>query len=169
MQLKEFSMKYFILFSTVFTLLFAISCGEKKCKYKPTAIFEQGLPHIQQYNFEVQGQESMESVLMDTGVLLEIYQNICEESLQEYKFTVKGDFATFQDSLWLREASRQLVFLSSLSPRQSALKEWGDMIELRRSDMKIGENREVQPGIFVKVDRIVSPESGVLLLTFNQK
>lgn len=169
MRLKEFSMKHFCIILSVFTLVILTACGEKKCKYKPTAIFEKNLPHIQQYNFEVQGPESMESLLLDTGVLLEIYQNICDESLQEYKFTVKGDFVTFQDSMWLREASRQLVFLSSFSPKQSALKSWGDLIEQRRAEMKLGENREMEPGIFVKVDRIISPESGVLLLTFTQK
>jgi hypothetical protein len=162
-------MKYIISLSGLLLALFPISCGEKSCKYKPTAIFEQGLPHIQQYNFEVQGQESMESLLLDTGTMLEIYQNICDESMQEYKFTVNGDFSQYPDSLWLREASRQLVFLSSFSPKQSALKAWGDMIEQRRSEMRLGENREVQPGIFVKVDRIVSPDKGMMLLTFTQK
>jgi hypothetical protein len=111
----------------------------------------------------------MESILLDTKTLLEIYQNVCEETLQEYKFTVKGNFGTYPDSLWLREASRQLVFLSSLSEKQRNLKAWGDIIEQRRNDMRLGENREVQPGIFVKVDRIVSPDQGVLILTFSQK
>ncbi len=147
----------------------ANGCQDKKCKYKPTAIFEQGLPHIQQYNFEVQGQESMESLLLDTGTLLEVYQNICEESLQEYKFTVNGNFSNFPDSLWLREASRQMVFLSSFSPKQKALKDWGDMIEQRRPEMRLGENREIQPGIFVKVDKIAGGDKGVLTLTFSQK
>jgi hypothetical protein len=160
-------MKYFILFVAFFSL-FGTSCAEKKCKYRPNAIFEKGLPHIEQYNFEVEGQQSQESLLLDTGTLLEIYQNICDESFQEYKFTVKGDFTKMPDSLWLREASRQLVFLSSFSPKQNGLKAWGDIIELRRTDMKLGEEREVQEGIFVKVDKVVGPEQGVLLLSFKQ-
>jgi hypothetical protein len=159
--------RVFLIITTMVGLLAA--CGEKKCPYKPEAIFAKDLPHIQQYNFEKEGHESMESMLLDTDVLLEIYQNVCEQTMQEYKFTVKGDFATYPDSLWLREASRQLVFLSSLSEKQRGLKDWGDIIEMRRSDMKLGELREVQPGIFVKVDRIVSPDQGVLLLTFSQQ
>jgi hypothetical protein len=166
---KEKKMHKFILWGLSVVLLSTTACREKKCKYKPTAIFEQGLPHVQQYNFEVQGQESMESLLLDTGTLLEIYQNICDESVQEYKFTVNGNFANFPDSLWLREASRQMVFLSSFSPRQTALKDWGDMIEQRRTEMRLGENREVQPGIFVKVDKVASAEKGILVLTLGQK
>lgn len=146
-----------------------VHCTEKKCSYKPAPIFEQGLPHIEQYNYEVQGQESMESMLLDTKTMLEIYQNVCESSFQEYKFTVKGDFKTFPDSLWIREASRQLVFLSTLSPKQRSLKDWADIIELRRSDMRLGEKREVQPGIYVTVDKVLSPDQGQLLVTFSQE
>lgn len=150
-------------------MAFLVACGgEKKCPYKPTPIFEKDLPHVAQYNFEVQGQESLESLLLDTEVLLEIYQKVCETSLQEYKFTVQGDFSQMPDSMWMKEAARQLVFLSTLSPKQRALKDWGDMIELRRPDMKLGENREVQPGFFVKIDRIVSPEKSALLIVFSQ-
>ena len=145
------------------------ACGEKKCPYKPEAIFAKDLPHIAQYNFEIEGSQSMESMLLDTDILLEIYQNVCEETTQEYKFTVKGDFTNYPDSLWLREASRQLVFLSSFSDKQRGLKAWGDILELRRSDMRLGESREVQPGIYVKVDKVISPDQGVLLLTFSQK
>lgn len=156
-----------IAFCAVLSLFAA--CGEKKCTYKPEAVFAKDLPHVVDYNFERDGNQSMESMLFDTQVMLELYQNICEDTYQEYKFTVKGDFANFPDSLWLKEASRQLVFLSTLSEKQRPLKDWGDIIELRRSDMKLGENREVEQGIYVKVDKVVGPDQGVLLVTFSNK
>lgn len=142
---------------------------EKKCKYKPSAIFEKNLPHIVQYNYEVQGSQSLESMLLDTGVLLEIGQEVCDVTKQEYRFTVKGDFAQFPDSLWMREATRQLVFLSSFSEKQAALKSWADIIEMRRADMKLGEDREVQPGVYVRVDKVLSPEQSTLLVVFSQQ
>lgn len=107
--------------------------------------------------------------MLDTGVLLEINQDICNESRQEYRFNVKGNFSQFPDSLWLKEATRQLVFLSTFSPKQSAFKAWADVIELRRSDMRLGEDREVEPGVFVRVDRVLSPEESTLVLVFSQK
>lgn len=153
-----------------FTLIILFACETKKtCKYKPAPIFEAGLPHVVQYNFEVQGQQSLESLLLDTNVLLEINQDVCTETRQEYRFRVQGDFSKFPDSLWLKEATRQLVFLSSFSPKQAPLKAWADIIELRRSDMKLGEDREVEPGVFVRVDKVVSPEQSTLLLVFSQK
>lgn len=153
-----------------FTLIIHFACETKKtCKYKPAPIFEAGLPHVLQYNFEVEGEQSLESLLLDTNVLLEVSQDVCTETRQEYRFRVQGDFSKFPDSLWLKEATRQLVFLSSFSPKQAPLKAWADIIELRRSDMKLGEDREVEPGVFVRVDKVVSPEQSTLLLVFSQK
>jgi len=149
---------------------FFIACqNNKPCKYKPAPIFEAGLPHITQYNFEKEGPQSLESLLLDNGVLLEIEQTICESSKQEYRFVVKGDFSTFPDSLWLKEASRQLVFLSSFSPKQAPLKAWADVLEERRSDMRLGEDREVQPGVSVRIDKVVGPDQSTLILVFSQQ
>lgn len=156
-----------LLVSVFFT---AFGCKtETTCKYKPTPIFEAGLPHVTQYDFQKQGSKSLESLLLDTGVLLEIDQDICNESRQEYRFNVKGNYTSFPDSLWLREASRQLVFLSTFSPKQAALKTWADVIEQRRGEMRLGEDREMEPGIFVRVDRVVGPDESTLVLVFLQK
>ena len=139
------------------------------CKYKPAPVFESGLPHVTDYHFEKKGTQSLESLMLDTGVLLEVNQDICNESRQEYRFNVKGNYTQFPDSLWLKEASRQLVFLSTFSAKQSALKAWADVIEQRRSEMRLGEDREMEPGIFIRVDRVVSPEESTLVLVFSQK
>lgn len=161
--------KNLIVLVILFVVLF-LSCETKKtCKYKPAPVFEAGLPHVLQYNFEIQGQQSLESLLLDTNVLLEISQDVCTETRQEYRFKVQGDFSQYPDSLWLKEASRQLVFLSSFSPKQAPLKAWADVIEARRGDMRLGEDREIDPGVFVRVDRVVSPEQSTLLLVFSQK
>lgn len=152
------------------TVALFFSCETKKtCKYKPAPIFEAGLPHVLQYNFETQGSQSLESLLLDTGVHLEIGQDVCTETRQEYRFMVQGDYSQHPDSLWMKEATRQLVFLSSFSPKQAPLKAWADIIETRRADMKLGEDREVEPGVFVRVDRVASPERSTLLLVFSQK
>jgi hypothetical protein len=159
-----------ILLGIALFALIATACNNSPaCPYKPTPIFEAGLPHIKIYNFEKQGSQSLESLYLDTDVHLEIYQNVCPSTTQEFKFMVKGDFRTFPDSNWMKEAVRQMVFLSSLSPKQNALKEWADIVELRRGDMRLGEEREVQPGIFVKIDKVVAPDRGDLLVTLMDK
>jgi hypothetical protein len=151
-------------------LLISSACqNEKTCKYKPTPVFEKGLPHVTEYNFEVQGSQSLESLLLDRGILLEISQEVCDQTRQEYRFNVAGDYAAQPDSFWLKEATRQLVFLSSFSEKQAPLKAWADIIEQRRTEMHLGEDREVQPGIFLRVDRVVNPQQATLVLIFSQK
>lgn len=149
-------------------LLLAACQGEQKCRYNPEPIFSAGLPHVVQYNFEKQGQLSHESLLLDTQVLLEIDQDMCVKTRQEYQFTVQGNYTQYPDSMWMKEAARQLVYLSSFSPKHSALKAWADVLEENRPGMRLGEDKEVQPGVFVKIDRIVSPEKSTLLLVFSQ-
>lgn len=163
-------MKNLPLWSVLSGFILLPACqNQASCKFKPEPIFSKDLPHIVQYNFEKEGSQSLESMQLDRGIVLEIGQEVCGETKQEYRFTVKGDYATQSDSFWLKEASRQFVYLSSFSPKQAALKAWGDVIELRRSDMRIGEAREVQPGVFIRVDRVVNPEEATLSVVFSQK
>ena len=149
--------------------LLANCSSEKKCKYQPSPVFERGLPHIVQYNFEKQGSQSLESLLLDTNVLLELSQEVCDQSKQEYRFIVQGDYSQFADSLWMKEAVRQLVFLSSFSPKQAPLKAWADVIESSRANMRLGQDFEVETGVYVRVDRVASPEQSTLLLLFSQQ
>ncbi len=150
-------------------LLFSACQNQPTCKYKPEPIFAKDLPHVVQYNFEKEGSQSLESLMLDRGVLLEVSQEVCGETKQEYRFTVKGDYNAQPDSFWMKEASRQFVFLSSFSLKQGPLKDWGDIIELRRQEMRLGQDREVQPGVFVRIDRVLSPEEATLSVVFSQK
>ncbi|MDO8971274.1 MAG: hypothetical protein Q7U74_11340, partial [Saprospiraceae bacterium] len=117
------------------SILFGSACqNQPSCKFRPEPIFSKDLPHVVQYNFEKEGSQSLESMLLDRGILLEVGQEVCGETKQEYRFTVQGDYAAQPDSFWMKEASRQFVFLSTFSPKQAPLKDWGDIIELRRNE-----------------------------------
>ncbi len=152
-------------------LLTLAACGTKKiCKYKPSAIFQEGLPHMQDYSYETQGQESREAFMTDRGVFVEIFQEVCETTRQEYRFTAPGEqFLQLPDSVWMKEASRELVFLSSFSPQQAPLKAWADLIEATRPQMRMGEEIEVNPGFFVRVNKVASPDKGTLVVELFQK
>jgi hypothetical protein len=69
----------------------------------------------------------------------------------------------------MKEATRELVYLSGLSPKQRALRDWADIIEANRSAMRLGEAKTVQPGISVSVDKVLSPEQGTLIVVFSQE
>jgi hypothetical protein len=150
-------------------LLLAGCAGEQKCPFRPSPIFSAGLPRVVQYQFEEQGRYSLESVLFDNGVLLEVEQDICTNSVQDYRFKVMGDYSAYPDSLWLREAVLQFNFLSRLSETHTPLRMWAARIDEVRSDMKLGREAEIAENIFVKVDRIVGPEASTLLVQFAQR
>ena len=159
-----------ILSTLAATALFAAcQSGPQPCKFKPSPVFEANQPGVRAYNFEVQGTQSLESVLLETGTLLEINQEVCQQTRQEYRFTVRGDFSAIADSSWMKEATRELVYLSSLSPKQQPLRAWADIIENNRSTMRLGEAKTVQPGISVSVDKVLSPEQGTLVVVFFQE
>ena len=158
-------------FATLIAIALFAACqsGPQPCKFKPSPVFEANQPGVQAYNFEVQGTQSLESVLLETGTLLEIHQEVCQQTRQEYRFKVRGDFSAIADSSWMKEATRELVYLSGLSPKQRPLRAWADIIENSRAEMRLGEAKTVQPGISVSVDKVLSPEQGTLVVVFKQE
>lgn len=148
----------------------AVGCARaQKCKYRPSPIFAAGLPRVVQYQFEEEGRYSLESVLFDTGVLLEVEQDICTNSVQDYRFKVMGDYSAYPDSLWFREAVLQFNFLSRLSASHEPLRMWAARIDEVRSDLKLGQEAEVAENIFITVDKVVGPEESTLLVRFAQR
>jgi hypothetical protein len=77
-------MKNALTFLCLTSLFIACQSGPQPCKFKPTPIFEANQPGVRAYNFEVQGPQSLESVLLETGTLLEIHQEVCQQTRQEY-------------------------------------------------------------------------------------
>jgi hypothetical protein len=109
---------------------------------------------------------------LSTGIILEVFQDVCNTTRQEYRFTVpaSGDqYAQRPDSMWMKEASRQLFFLSTLSPKQAPLRNWADALETARPDMKLAEPFVIDAGISITVDRVLSAEHSTLLVIFSQE
>ncbi len=150
-------------------VLLPAACKDaQKCPYRPSAILEAGLPHLTRYHFENNGKFSSEKATLDYGVELEIEQEICQNTRQEYRFTVRGDYARFPDSLWVREAASQLQRLSLLSPKQSPLSAWAQAIDNRRPEFRLGEPLTIEQGISIRIDRVLSPEKTTLQVVFLQ-
>ncbi len=154
------------------SILIFSACREepKNCRFgKPKPIFSNDLPRVKAHEFEGKTTTSEERVAFDTGLELEIVQSGCETIRQEFRFFTAGDYRTFADSVWMKEAVRQLVFLSSLSPKQAQLRPWADAIEESRHSMKLGEEKALQPGILAKIDRVVGADRATLVLVLSQE
>ena len=161
---------YFMRHRTVSLLLLFAACqGKQTCPYKPAPVFSKDLPHVVQYNYEKKGQQSLESLLFDTNMLLEIEQNICTETRQAYRFSVQGNYSAFPDSMWFKEAVLQLNFLSKLSPEHAPLRSWAAILDQNRPEMRLGEPKDVETNTFVSVDRVIGAQESTLLLVFEQR
>lgn len=162
-------MKLPILQGAIGILLVAMitSCGDNAptCKYGDAApIFSQELPGVVKHTFEKEKTGSLESVQFDKGMKLEVRQSGCTALKQEFRFIVPGNYAQYPDSSWIKESVKQLLFLSKLSFAQDGLKMWAGAIELQKSNIKLGQPTEIEQGIFVKIDKILSPEQSILLV-----
>lgn len=62
-----------------------------------------------------------------------------------------------------------MVFLSSFSEKQAPLKQWADLIETSRPDIRMGQETELNPGIFVKVNKVAAADKGMLIVELFQK
>jgi hypothetical protein len=151
----------------------SISCDlntQPKCALgAPQAIFSKDLAGVTDHHFEVKGQESLEELMLERGVYLKVYQTGCEELRQEFQFLVQGDYASYPDSLWLREAVRQFYHLGNLSEKTAGLKMWASAIEAVRTDMRMAEPKQLDQNIYVQVDKVVSAEESTLRVILLQK
>jgi hypothetical protein len=135
----------------------------------PQAIFAPSLPGVSGHSYEVKGQESLEELMLERGVYLKVYQTGCDALRQEFQFQVQGDYATFPDSLWLKEAVRQFYSIGNLSEKQAGLKLWAAAIEGVRPQMRLAEPMRLEDNIFVQVDRILGAQESTLRVILLQE
>lgn len=156
-----------------FLVLTITACGDStpaKCPLgDPKAMFSPEMAGVQQHHFAVKGQESLEELLLERGVLLSIRQTGCDALRQEFQFQVPGNYTNYPDSLWLKEAVRQFYSLGNLSEKTAGLKMWASAIESARPTMRIAEPKQLDQNIFVQVDKIVGAEESTLRVVLLQE
>jgi hypothetical protein len=161
---------YRILFLSLLCLCACENIGTKKCPLgAPSAIFDPQVKGIEKHHFEVKGQESLEELVLERGVYLQIMQSGCDQLRQEFQFQVPGNYANFPDSLWVKEAVRQFYYLGNLSEKSAGLKMWASAIESVRTDMRIAEPKQLDQNIYVQIDKIAGAEESTLRVVLLQK
>ena len=159
----------FCLFSFLILTACASGSNENACPYgKPAPIFSDTLEAVRAHIFETNEQEASEQVLFVTGQELEILQSGCETLRQEFQFSMEGDYTSETPAFWLQQATLYFQFLGKLSNQHYALYAWGQAIAEVAPEMKLGEAYEVQPHFEVTVDKIVSKEQAMLIVTLSQ-
>ena len=151
----------------VATFINCQSGGNEKCKYgAPTAIFSQNLPTVVRHSFEAKGQEANEKVLFDNGISLEINQSGCNAVKQQFIFTLP----TFPqgEPNWIFIGAGLLKKFGELGDNFMPFVLWGDAIEKKMNEMKIGEPTELESGHYVTINKTIFPEKSILEVELSE-
>jgi hypothetical protein len=134
---------------------------------KPIAIFRPDLDRLTQHEFSSSGQQATEKMTFTNGTKLEIFQSGCEATAQEFRFTLSKVEAP-NDEAWIKLAESQMRFLASLGPEYEPFNGWATAIAGYAPQFKLGQELEVGPGYFVKIDRIRSNDSDLVIIAMSQ-
>ena len=156
---------------TIFILVFLLSncTSEKKCQYSPAPIFKPEWPTITNHSFESKGPKATEKITVKkSGVRLELFQTICNNTQQEYHFYLPGDLRSQPDNYWINQAQDQFVSLAELDRSIVAIGSWADQIQNLSSRFILGEKVELDGNKFIMIDKLVGLKESQLVVTIGQ-
>ena len=157
----------------LFILGLFTNCGntEKKAEDcplgKPTAIFSDTLQQVKSHHFELNGQSSVETILFDSGMELELSQEGCEEILQEFQFKIKDIPDKNKTLSWVEMGVVQFKFLSSLGEQFSPFFMWATAIEDAKERFSMNTPQEIGPGFFVTFNKVPGNDSNILIIKLH--
>ncbi|MFK7984222.1 MAG: hypothetical protein AB8G86_29885 [Saprospiraceae bacterium] len=165
-----------------FLLLFCLitACGDTakstankpfgNCKFgAPKAIFNPQIPKVTQHTFQLNAQSAVEKVQFDGGIALELIQSGCEKPKQEFQFTIPTSTSNFKDEDWLAMGVDLLGFMGSTDPGLQPFLLWQGALKDKIGQLKIGLPHQLEPGFFVKIDKVAAADSGLLILSLYQE
>lgn len=165
--------------SLIFMLSFLLSAcvgSEKKtepfanCKYgQPIAIFNPAIPSLANHQFVLESTASTESLLFKDGLELTLIQSGCDDRVQEFQFKLKGKYQDRTNTFWVEKTLDLLQKLGRLGPDYQVFNAWAEALSLQSDQILLGQSIEVQPGFFVRIDKILSQEHAILLLILSEK
>jgi hypothetical protein len=170
-------MKYSIL--GILICLFFFSCGNKNqgsddpfanCKFgKPEPVFSNDIPKISSHDFRLAGKEGIEKVVFENGVHLEIIQSGCDAVRQEFQFTLTGNFENASADSWALKAIEQFQYMGAFGEKFAPFSFWANAMQQSAQHFALGQPLEVQPGAFVTIDKIFSPDYTILIVVLSQQ
>ncbi len=167
----------FLFYTLVFGCL-VVACGSEKksnapfgnCQYgPPKPVFKAEIPKITQHGFQLNKNAAVENVKFDNGVSLELFQSGCEKPKQEFQFTIPAPTNNFKDLDWINMSIDMFAYMGNLSPELQPFLMWQGALKDRIAQLKLGLPHELEQGFFVKLDKVASADSGLLLVTLYQE
>lgn len=152
--------------------LISCSLGNKdpfaKCRGgKPQAVFAGSYETVNAQHFEIKGMEGVEQVSFSNGMEMELVQAGCEKIKQIFHFNLPGQFN--EDENWILLTASQFQFLSGVSEKHFELGMWGQAIQQSAESLFLGERIMLQPGYFIKIDKIKGTDSVTLIVELSEE
>ncbi len=145
----------------------------ENCRYgRPEAIFNEEMDEVIKHQFRIKQKEGIEHVSFADGMELTIFQSGCDYIKQQFQFEIAADKDTIDTKnteYWIAQSINSFQKLGSLGPQFFSYSSWAQAIAERAADFKLAEFLEVQPGFFVKIDRIESADTNTLLVTLSEE
>lgn len=140
-----------------------------KCKFgDPTAMFSDTMVAVKKHHFEIKDKTGIELAAFKSGMMLEVEQSGCNDIHQQFTFILPGDFSKTDDAFWKTLAVKNFRLLSDASPRLTGFNNWADAIERVLPQLKLAEPIEIDKGIQVRIDKILSQNQGMLVVQLSQ-
>lgn len=157
-------------------LLLLSACGEdntdayfENCKYgKPKAIFSSDTPGVESHSFRLKSKEGIEKIIFESGKELTIIQTGCDSIRQNFQFRLPGSYEKDGSLKWVEITVEQFEYLAGLGPEYMVFSSWAQSIAARAQTIRLAESTEIQPGFFVRIDRIISRNHADLLVTLSE-
>ena len=164
-------------FALLLTLVFLSGCGNNKdntyfedCRYgRPVAILNDTLPGIEEHHFELRSREGVEEVSFESGEELTIIQSGCDSIRQDFQFRLPGEgYHDADREFWVDKAIQEFRSFAGLGPKYIMFSSWAQAIEAKKESIHLAQSEEIQPGFFVRIDRISSSDHAILMVTLSE-
>jgi hypothetical protein len=179
-------MKKILLLSIIALSLWLVSCtneAENICTYgEPTPILSAETAGVSEYNFTAKDSSGMETALLtDTFLLTKnlrftLIQSGCKNIKQEFRFELpSADYSMQADSFFVERAAEGLRILGekSVSTSQSFIPDFAFVLYTNAAYVPLNQELEVDketaPGVFFKINKIVSTNEATISLEFLNK
>ena len=161
---------FFCIFFTLSSLLIACKNDSSgKCKFgEPTAMFSDTMEMVKKHHFEIKEKTGIELAAFKNGMMLEVEQSGCNEIHQQFTFILPGDYSKSDDTFWKVLTVKNFKILAASSPKLFPFNGWAEAIEGVSPQIKLSEPFEVDKGIQVRIDKILSANQAMLVVQLSQ-
>ncbi|MEM6726106.1 MAG: hypothetical protein AAF598_18835 [Bacteroidota bacterium] len=151
-------------------LLFT-ACGPSKpeCKFDPpVALFTEAHPEVKSQSFEIEGMRAVESVEFVKPIQLELLQDGCETTEQDFRFTI-DNVPDQPDEYWIVQTISCFRYMVSASDKLGPTgQQLINALQAAAPDLKLGQRLPLAPGFFIRVDKVDSGDKCILSANFSE-